>query len=115
MPFTDLVLGDVVTAVSDAPPYAFDGKALGDQHHLQSNDVARIASGADLEGASAVWAAVERESRLLDGRGRVLVRSSGTEPLVRVMAEAPTDDEVEGVCQRLAEVGNGHLGAESVR
>ncbi len=75
----------------------------------------RIASGADLEGASAVWAAVERESRLLDGRGRVLVRSSGTEPLVRVMAEAPTDDEVEGVCQRLAEVVNEHLGAESVR
>ena len=36
-----------------------------------------------------VWAAVERESESLRGRGRVLVRPSGTEPLVRVMVEAP--------------------------
>ena len=31
--------------------------------------------------------------RALEGRGRVLVRPSGTEPLVRVMVEAPTEDE----------------------
>ena len=41
-------------------------------------------------GAAAVWEAVERESAALEGRGRVLVRPSGTEPLVRVMVEAPT-------------------------
>ena len=34
--------------------------------------------------------AVERESAALEGRGRVLLRPSGTEPLVRVMVEAPT-------------------------
>jgi phosphoglucosamine mutase len=63
-----------------------------------------------LEGATPVWAAVDEASRRLDGRGRVLVRPSGTEPLVRVMVEAPTDAEVEDVCGRLAEVVNVHLG-----
>ena len=48
-----------------------------------------------LEGASAVWDAVERESAALEGRGRVLVRPSGTEPLVRVMVEAPTERGVQ--------------------
>ena len=46
-------------------------------------------------------AAVERESAALEGRGRVLLRPSGTEPLVRVMVEAPTADEAEAVCARL--------------
>jgi phosphoglucosamine mutase len=44
---------------------------------------------------------VERENAALDGRGRVLVRASGTEPVVRVMVEAPTGDESEEVCGRL--------------
>jgi len=57
-----------------------------------------------IEGASAVWEAVEREGESLKGRGRVLVRPSGTEPLVRVMVEAPTAEECEQVCTRLAEL-----------
>lgn len=57
-----------------------------------------------VEGAAAVWEAVEREGGALEGRGRVLVRPSGTEPLVRVMVEAPTDDECEQVCARLIAV-----------
>src|SRR5207248_6608529 len=40
-----------------------------------------------LDAAKAVWEAVERESDGLSGRGRVLVRPSGTEPVVRVMVE----------------------------
>jgi phosphoglucosamine mutase len=54
-----------------------------------------------LEQARAVWEAVERESVALKGRGRVLVRRSGTEPLVRVMVEAPTEQECREVCDRL--------------
>jgi phosphoglucosamine mutase len=54
--------------------------------------------------APAVQDVVERESAALQGRGRVLVRTSGTEPVVRVMAEAPTDEEAEEVCRRLVEV-----------
>jgi phosphoglucosamine mutase len=45
--------------------------------------------------------AIERESAALEGRGRVLVRPSGTEPLVRVMVEAPSEDEAAAVCERL--------------
>jgi phosphoglucosamine mutase len=45
--------------------------------------------------------AVARESEALEGRGRVLVRPSGTEQLVRVMVEAPTTDEAQAVVQRL--------------
>jgi phosphoglucosamine mutase len=42
-----------------------------------------------------------REGDALAGRGRVLVRPSGTEPLVRVMVEAPTAEEADDVCERL--------------
>jgi phosphoglucosamine mutase len=38
----------------------------------------------------------------LNGGGRVLVRPSGTEPLVRVLAEAPTHEEAEALCARIA-------------
>jgi len=54
--------------------------------------------------AAAVWAAVEREAAALEGRGRVLLRPSGTEPLVRVMVEAPSEAEADEVCQRLVSV-----------
>jgi phosphoglucosamine mutase len=48
--------------------------------------------------------AIERESEALEGRGRVLVRPSGTEQLVRVMVEAPTAAEAEETCARLVEI-----------
>ncbi len=48
--------------------------------------------------------AIAREDSALKGRGRVLVRASGTEPLIRVMAEAPSEREIDEVCGRLTEV-----------
>ena len=48
-----------------------------------------------------VRAEVERVTAELGGRGRVLLRPSGTEPLIRVMAEAPTEAEAEAVVDRL--------------
>jgi phosphoglucosamine mutase len=42
-----------------------------------------------------------REQQALEGRGRVLVRPSGTEQLVRVMVEAPSAEEADAVCERL--------------
>jgi phosphoglucosamine mutase len=63
-----------------------------------------VADRGAIDGATAVWEAVEREGAELEGRGRVLLRPSGTEPLVRVMAEAPTAEEAEAVCERLAGV-----------
>ncbi len=54
--------------------------------------------------AAAVWEAVEREHRALAGRGRVLVRPSGTEPVVRVMVEAPSREECDATLVRLVAV-----------
>jgi phosphoglucosamine mutase len=48
--------------------------------------------------------AIEQAKASLDGRGRVLVRPSGTEQLVRVMVEAPTQDQADTVAKRLADV-----------
>jgi phosphoglucosamine mutase len=63
-----------------------------------------------LEGATAVWDAVESESSGLEGRGRVLVRPSGTEPLVRVMVEAPEDGECAAIAARLVGIVERELG-----
>jgi phosphoglucosamine mutase len=46
----------------------------------------------------------------LNGNGRVLVRPSGTEPVVRVLAEAPTQKEAEALCARIAALVNKELG-----
>jgi phosphoglucosamine mutase len=62
----------------------------------------RLASRPALDAAVAATADdVAREHEALAGRGRVLVRASGTEPLVRVMVEAPTAEEADAVCGRL--------------
>jgi phosphoglucosamine mutase len=54
--------------------------------------------------APALADAIAREDGALAGRGRVLVRASGTEPLIRVMVEAPSDREADEVCSRLSGV-----------
>jgi phosphoglucosamine mutase len=43
--------------------------------------------------------------------GRVLLRASGTEPLVRVMVEAPTEDQAEWAANRLRSAVQHSLGA----
>jgi len=55
-------------------------------------------------GSAGVAAAVAAAEAELDGEGRVLLRPSGTEPLVRVMVEAPTDAQARAVADRLADV-----------
>src|SRR3954466_8987007 len=64
----------------------------------------KVADREAIKGATALWEAVEQEEKRLEGRGRVLLRPSGTEPLVRVMAEAPTAEKAEAVCERLADL-----------
>lgn len=53
---------------------------------------------------AAVQKAVEKEEALLGDTGRVLLRPSGTEPVVRVMVEAATQEQADEVCSRLAAV-----------
>jgi phosphoglucosamine mutase len=60
--------------------------------------------------ADNVHAAVRDVEGELQGRGRVLIRASGTEPLVRVMVEAPTDEEASDVCARLVALVESELG-----
>jgi phosphoglucosamine mutase len=53
---------------------------------------------------------VDRINVELDGVARVLVRPSGTEPVVRVLAEAPTTEESEALCGKLVELVQQELG-----
>jgi phosphoglucosamine mutase len=85
---------------------SLEGGDLADRHAMEKLPQrlvnVRFSDRAALTGAVAAIADdVETESAALSGRGRVLVRPSGTEPLVRVMVEAPTHDEAEAVCGRL--------------
>jgi phosphoglucosamine mutase len=57
-----------------------------------------------------VLAAVEDVNGELDGAGRVLVRPSGTEPVVRVLAEAETAQAAEELCARVAALVTHELG-----
>ncbi|HVU74820.1 MAG TPA: phosphoglucosamine mutase [Mycobacteriales bacterium] len=70
-------------------------------------NVRSSAPAKEVAGRAAVAAAVRAAEAALADRGRVLVRASGTEPLVRVMVEAPTDDEAERVAATIAAVVEG--------
>jgi phosphoglucosamine mutase len=87
---------------------ALDGADLGESRPFrklpQRLSNVEVSDRSAVEGATAVWEAVEAEGAALEGRGRVLVRPSGTEPLVRVMVEAPSEGECEEVCERLVAV-----------
>ncbi|HVW47874.1 MAG TPA: phosphoglucosamine mutase [Solirubrobacterales bacterium] len=70
----------------------------------------KVADRDSLAGAVAVWDQVGKENAALEGRGRVLLRPSGTEPLVRVMVEAPDAAEADAVCERLVALVEQELG-----
>ena len=65
-----------------------------------------------LPDAAALWAAVEMMEKRLGDDGRVLVRASGTEQLVRVMVEASTSAEAAAVADELVMVTRRELGGE---
>src|SRR6266542_3688501 len=70
----------------------------------------RVADRDALAASAAIGAAVAAEEAALGDRGRVLVRASGTEPLVRVMVEAPTEAVARDVAERLATIVGDELG-----
>ncbi|MEY8215259.1 MAG: phosphoglucosamine mutase, partial [Colwellia sp.] len=51
-----------------------------------------------------VQSAVNKVNKILTGRGRVLLRKSGTEPLIRVMVEGPELEEVTTLANEIADV-----------
>ena len=58
----------------------------------------------------AIKAVVEQAEAEMNGEGRILVRPSGTEPLLRVMAEAPTQEKVDYYVDKIAEVVRAEIG-----
>jgi phosphoglucosamine mutase len=63
-----------------------------------------------VETSGELAAAVADAERELGETGRVLLRSSGTEPLVRVMVEAADSEQAQTVAGRLADVVKSSLG-----
>ncbi|HEY8762663.1 MAG TPA: phosphoglucosamine mutase [Solirubrobacteraceae bacterium] len=90
---------------------ALAGQDLADRHameklpqrlvNIRAPDRASLAAAME---HTEVAGAIDRESAALTGRGRVLVRASGTEPLIRVMVEAPSEQETLAISDRLAHV-----------
>lgn len=74
-----------------------------------------IARGADVAGAAPLWDEVAEVEEELGDEGRVLVRPSGTEPLVRVMVEASSLEIARGYAERLAAVAADSLGKGALR
>jgi phosphoglucosamine mutase len=111
-----LFTGDgIVTALSVLRVMADTGRELAD---LASQLVTypqvlvnvRVKEKKDLRGVPAVAAAMDRIERQLAGHGRLLVRYSGTEPLLRVMLEGKDQQEIQGWAAEIASTAREHLG-----
>jgi phosphoglucosamine mutase len=63
----------------------------------------RVADTAELDTAEEIWEAVRDAEDALGESGRVLVRASGTEAVVRVMVEAETEEDARRYTDSLAE------------
>ncbi|MDD5300744.1 MAG: phosphoglucosamine mutase [Gallionella sp.] len=80
-------------------------EAAGDLHmYPQVLINVRVNKGIDCLGHDQVKAAVADVEQQLNGKGRVLLRPSGTEPLLRVMVEGENQPLVEQSAQRIADV-----------
>ena len=85
--------------------------ARGMRHFPQTMLNVKVAERFDLESEPAIRKAIgEAESRLGD-RGRVVLRASGTEPVIRVMVEGENRDTVAALAQRLADSVRSAVGA----
>ena len=105
----------ILTALTLLQEIKRSGKSLKDaaaimqkfpQVLINVKDVAKEKLGSSV----AIKSAVEKSEAELAGAGRVLLRASGTEALVRVMVEASTDTLASSVATELAEVVKRELG-----
>ena len=64
----------------------------------------RVLTKAGWETNAAIQDAIREAEEELGGNGRILVRPSGTEPLIRVMAEGPDQEQLDELCHRIGDV-----------
>jgi phosphoglucosamine mutase len=115
--FSDyLYTGDgLCTALNVMRTMALSGRTLAD---LASDLVAypqvllnvRVRQKVDLKTVPAIAATIADVESRVAGQGRLLVRYSGTEPLLRVMLEGKQQDEICSLAQRIVDVVKEHLG-----
>jgi phosphoglucosamine mutase len=70
----------------------------------------RVKEKKELQSVPAIADAMDRIERRLAGQGRLLVRYSGTEPLLRVMIEGKDQQEIQGWAREIADSVKQHLG-----
>jgi phosphoglucosamine mutase len=97
MKLTGKKLSELANEMTKYPQLLVNVKVT-DKHRVTEN-----------EKVSEIISAVEEE---MNGNGRILVRPSGTEPLVRVMAEAPTEDQCRDYVDRIVAVVKEEMGLE---
>lgn len=93
---------NVLTAVRNSEQSLFDLRQ-GMQKLPQILVNVRFSGDNDPLTDSQVLASVDEVNETLTGRGRVLLRKSGTEPLIRVMVEGPDLDEVTALANKIAD------------
>ncbi|UHA60923.1 phosphoglucosamine mutase [Metabacillus litoralis] len=97
MKLTGKKLSELANEMTKYPQLLVNVKVT-DKHRVTEN-----------EKVSEIISAVEEE---MNGNGRILVRPSGTEPLVRVMAEAPTEEQCRDYVDRIVAVVKEEMGME---
>jgi phosphoglucosamine mutase len=115
--FSDyLFTGDgLCTALNVLRTVALTGRALADlasdlTTYPQVLLNVRVREKVELKSVPAVAEAIARVETRVSGQGRLLVRYSGTEPLLRVMLEGRQQDEIRGWAQEIVDVVKEHLG-----
>ena len=96
---TGLVLADLITRMGKPLDELVSGLVIRVPQVLVNVPVPNTEL---LAGAEAVWSAVAEEQERLADAGRVVLRPSGTEPVVRVMVEAAGDGLAAEIAQRLS-------------
>ncbi len=97
MKLTNKPLSELAKEMQKFPQKLVNVK-VKDKHHVTDNEKVKTV--------------IEQVEAEMDGNGRVLVRPSGTEPLVRVMVEAPTEEACEQFVQRIVEVVKEEMGLD---
>jgi phosphoglucosamine mutase len=105
----------LMTAVQFLAAYVRSGKPIDEllgvmQRLPQSLINVRVNDKHALEGNQPIWDAVHTAEAAMGDDGRVLVRTSGTEPVIRVMVEAVDPDVAETQAQAIAKVVEEQLG-----